>query len=226
MPTVTAEQLAALQSLAAYPPDELTVLLTVAKSREVAAKEDLCREGDPGRSCFLVVSGALDITKMGSPAVLATLGAGTFVGQMALVDHAPRSATVTAREPTVVLEFAREPFERLLAARSPLALRFQEQIAIAGIRQLRQATARLVDALGQERARESTHLRGTDPSSRTGAPSSRGSASGGGADRDDVLRYIQAAASEWDLDLETIEVVRAEGEVSAAEAAARRRARG
>jgi CRP/FNR family cyclic AMP-dependent transcriptional regulator len=220
MPSVTAEQLSALPSLAAYPPDELAVLLTVAKAREVAAREDLCREGDPGRSCFLVVAGALDITKMGSTAVLATLGAGTFVGQMALVDHAPRSATVTAREPTVVLEFAREPFERLLAARSPLALRFQEQIAIAGIRQLRQATARLVDALGQERARESTHLGASAPSSRGG------SASGGGADRDDVLRYIQAAANEWDLDLEKIEVVRAEGEVTAAEAAARRRARG
>jgi CRP/FNR family cyclic AMP-dependent transcriptional regulator len=217
MPTVTAEQLASLQSLAAYPPDELTVLLTVAKAREVAAKEDLCREGDPGRSCFLVVSGALDITKLGAPSVLATLGAGTFVGQMALVDHAPRSATVTARVPTVVLEFAREPFERLLAARSPLALRFQEQIAIAGIRQLRQATTRLVEAMGQERARESAVSRTSAPSSRGGAP---------GADRDDVLRYIQAAASEWDLDLESIEVVRAEGEVSAAEAAARRRARG
>jgi CRP-like cAMP-binding protein len=216
MPSVTAEELASLQSLASYPPDELTVLLTVAKARDVAAKEDLCREGDPGRSCFLVVSGALDITKLGSPAVLATLGPGTFVGQMALVDHAPRSATVTARVPSVVLEFAREPFERLLAARSPLALRFQEQIAIAGIRQLRQATTRLVEAMGQERARESVEVR-------TSAPSSRGGAS---ADRDDVLRYIQAAANEWDLDLEKIEVVRAEGEVSAAEAAARRRARG
>jgi len=150
--------------------------------------------------------------------VLATLGAGTFVGQMALVDHAPRSATVTAREPTVVLEFAREPFERLLAARSPLALRFQEQIAIAGIRQLRQATARLVDALDQERARDSTQLGAS-------TPSSRGGAGGSGADRDEVLRYIQAAANEWELDLEKIEVVRAEGEVSAAEAAARRRAR-
>lgn len=150
MALVTAATLAALPSLAAYPPDELEVLLTVAKAREVATGEDLCREGDPGRSCFLVVAGALRITKLGTEGILATLGPGTFVGQMALVDHAPRSATVTAREPTMVLEFAREPFERMLAARSPLALRFQEQIAIAGIRQLRQATTRLVEALGKE----------------------------------------------------------------------------
>jgi CRP/FNR family cyclic AMP-dependent transcriptional regulator len=212
MALVTAATLAALPSLAAYPPDELEVLLTVAKAREVATGEDLCREGDPGRSCFLVVAGALRITKLGTEGILATLGPGTFVGQMALVDHAPRSATVTAREPTMVLEFAREPFERMLAARSPLALRFQEQIAIAGIRQLRQATTRLVEALGKERA-----------SVRVNVQSARDTE---GAGRDDVLRYIQAAANEWDLDLERIEVVRAEGEVSAAEAAARRRARG
>ncbi len=212
MALVTTEILAALPSLASYPPDELEVLLTVAKAREVAAEEDLCREGDPGRSCFLVVAGALRITKFGTEGILATLGAGTFVGQMALVDHAPRSATVTAREATIVLEFAREPFERMLAARSPLALRFQEQIAIAGIRQLRQATQRLVESLGRERP--------TVHESVQAAPIEAG------AGRDDVLRYIQAAANEWDLDLERIEVVRGAGEVSAAEAAARRRARG
>jgi CRP-like cAMP-binding protein len=212
MARVATETLAALPALAAYPPDELDVLLTVAKDREVSVGEELCREGDPGRSCFLVVSGALRITKLGAEGVLATLGPGTFVGQMALVDHAPRSATVTAGEPTLVLEFAREPFERMLAARSPLALRFQEQIAIAGIRQLRQATTRLVEALGGERA-------GVRVNTRSGPREP-------GAGRDDVLRYIQAAANEWDLDLERIEFVRPEGEVSAAEAAARRRARG
>ena len=213
MARITSDNLATLPSLVGYPPDELEVLLTVAKARDVEAREILCQEGDAGRSCFLVVVGSLDITKTGTSGTLATLGAGTFVGQMALVDHAPRSATVTAREPSVVLEFGREPFERLLAARSPLALRFQEQIAIAGIRQLRQATARLVDALEQEQAE--LDRQGDGPESDQVVSS-----------RDDMLRYIQAAATEWDMDLGKIEVVRAEGEMTAAEAAARRRARG
>jgi len=213
MALVTSENLAALPSLAAYPPEELDVLLTVARARDVAAQEVLCKEGEAGRSCFLVVSGAFDITKLGTEGALATLGAGTFVGQMALVDRSPRSATVTARGASCVLEFGREPFERLLAARSPLALRFQEQIAIAGIRQLRQATVRLVEALGKEQETLGSFSQ---------KPSSREPGSG----RDEMLRYIQAASSEWDMDLASIEVVRTEGDISPAEAAARRRARG
>ena len=209
MNALSTADLSALPALAGYPPDELDVLLTVAKAREIPAGEALCSAGDAGRSCFLVVSGAVEITKPGATGVLAVLGPGTFVGQMALVDHAPRSATVTASEPSRILEFAREPFERLLAARSPLALRFQEQIAIAGIRQLRQATERLGEAIGRGRANQAS------------VESSRAP----GASNDDMLRYIQAATAEWDLDLQKIEFVHAEGEIPTTEAAARRRLR-
>lgn len=210
---ITPEAVAGLPSLAAYAMSDLKILLSASRGRELPSGEVLCREGDPGRSCFLLVSGALDVTKHGVAKVLATLREGTFVGQMALVDHAPRSATVTASGPTatIVLEFERDTFERLLATRSPLALQFQEQIAVAGIRQLRQATARLVD------------ISGGDSASSTKAPAIGTPASQG---RDDVLRYIQAAANEWDIDLDTIQFVHGEGEVSAAEAAARRRATG
>ena len=213
---ITPEAVAGLPSLAAYAMSDLKILLSASRGRELPSGEVLCREGDPGRSCVLVVSGALDVTKHGVAEVLATLREGTFVGQMALVDHAPRSATVTASWPTattVLLEFDRDTFERLLSARSPLALQFQAQIAVAGIRQLRQATARLVDVAGGDSVKTSS----------TKAPASRTPASHG---RDDVLRYIQAAANEWDLDLNAIHFVHGEGEVSAAEAAARRRATG
>jgi CRP-like cAMP-binding protein len=68
---------------------------------------------------------------------------------MALVDKTPRSASVVAAEPTVALELTRDVFEGLLHARNPLAVRFQEQIAIAGIRQLRMATERLREAISR-----------------------------------------------------------------------------
>src|SRR5207249_3773919 len=111
----------------------------------------LCREGSAGQSCFLVVVGEVEVVKRidESDRVLATLGVGSLVGQMALVDRSPRSASVRAGAETIALEVTRDVFERLLGACSPLAVRFQEHIAIAGIRQLRYAIDRLTLALGR-----------------------------------------------------------------------------
>lgn len=83
----------------------------------------------------------------GSDRILAVLETGALVGQMALIDRAPRSATVRTRGDSVVLELKRKAFEQLLAARSPVAIRFQEQIAVAGIKQLRLANQRLTSLL-------------------------------------------------------------------------------
>ena len=186
--------LRALPSLREYANSELKMLASVAPAREYAPGLPLCREGAAGASCFLLAVGSVRIDKQLPDGVktLATLRTGAIVGQMALVDRSPRSATVVAAEPTVALELTRDVFENLLRASSQLALRFQEQIAIAGIRQLRQATQRLVDALGQEqKAAESVR-----------------SMSNGPSERDDMLRYIQAAANEWNVPV---------GELTAAE---------
>jgi CRP-like cAMP-binding protein len=68
---------------------------------------------------------------------------------MALVDSSPRAASVRAQTRVVVLELGRDVFERLVRSANPFALRFQRQIALAGIRQLRLANARLAGLLGR-----------------------------------------------------------------------------
>jgi CRP-like cAMP-binding protein len=68
---------------------------------------------------------------------------------MALVDSSPRSASVRAQTRVVALELGRDVFERLVKSANPFALRFQRQIALAGIRQLRLANARLTGLLGR-----------------------------------------------------------------------------
>ena len=125
--------------------EQLKAFLSVAPPRTFAGGTTLCREGDPGCSCFIVAQGAVDVVRQmaGRERILAVLDTGSMVGQMALVDKAPRSATVRTRGTCVVLELERRAFEKLLAARSQVAIRFQEQIAIAGIRQLRMANQRL-----------------------------------------------------------------------------------
>ncbi|MCS6915951.1 MAG: cyclic nucleotide-binding domain-containing protein [Myxococcales bacterium] len=124
---------------------DLEILVSVAPPMLYPDGALLCVEGRPASSCFLLVRGAVEVLKNmgGIHRVLATLSPGAFVGQMALVDHTPRSASVRAVGEAVVLTLERADFDKLLQARSPLALRFQQEIAIAGVRQLRLATARL-----------------------------------------------------------------------------------
>jgi CRP-like cAMP-binding protein len=111
----------------------------------------LCAEGRPGASCFVVLEGHVEVIKAsaGGGRHLASLGPGSLLGQMALVDSSPRSASVRAQTRVVVLELGRDVFERLVRSANPFALRFQRQIALAGIRQLRLANARLAGLLGR-----------------------------------------------------------------------------
>ena len=147
--------LRALPALADYPSDELKLLASAAPARAFSRDTVICREGTVGQSCFLLATGSVNVTKVteDGPKILATLRAGQIVGQMALVDRSPRSASVVAAEDVVALELTRDVFQNLLRASSPVALRFQEQIAIAGIRQLRMANQRLATILSGHRGR-------------------------------------------------------------------------
>lgn len=188
--------LRALQSLREYSNAELKLLGSVAPAREYEKGDVLCREGAPGQSCFVLATGAVDVIRVlddEQEKVLATLRAGSIVGQMALVDRSPRSATVRAQTYTIALELTREVFERLLLANSHLALRFQFQIAVAGIRQLRMATRRLATALSESARREPKRV-GLDGQVRE--------------EKRDELLTVQAALSEWDMSLEDLDAVR------------------
>ncbi|HEY6909515.1 MAG TPA: cyclic nucleotide-binding domain-containing protein [Myxococcales bacterium] len=71
------------------------------------AGERIIRDGDPGRSFFVIVEGKVRVskrTKDGNELTLAHLGEGAFFGEMALLSGAPRTANVVAEEDTELLE--------------------------------------------------------------------------------------------------------------------------
>ncbi|MBN1959651.1 MAG: cyclic nucleotide-binding domain-containing protein, partial [Deltaproteobacteria bacterium] len=72
----------------------------------VPAGADLLKEGDMGDSLLILASGMASVSKNG--AVLAKLGPGSVVGEMALITRAPRSATVTADEFCEYFELSRQ----------------------------------------------------------------------------------------------------------------------
>jgi CRP-like cAMP-binding protein len=68
----------------------------------------LMREGDIGQQAFVIVHGAVEVSLRGR--TLANLGPGEVVGEMALMDGEPRSATVVALEDTKTLVASRLDF--------------------------------------------------------------------------------------------------------------------
>ena len=141
--------LKSLRTFRDYANEELRTLVKAAPTRAYRKGNLLCHEGAPGDSCFILACGTASVYKVvgGRQRFLAHLPTGAMVGQMALVDRAPRSASVKAEDDVVALELSRDAFDKLLAEHSPVALRLQQQIAVAGIRQLRMATGRLSELL-------------------------------------------------------------------------------
>jgi CRP-like cAMP-binding protein len=168
--------------LPGYSIADIDRLLAATRTRRFPAGAWLCREGEPASSCFLIATGAVEVVRYldGEEHVLATLPPGALLGQTALFDSALRSASVRAKSDTTALEIRRKTFQRLVQQGSPLALRFQERIAVAGIRQLRAASDRLALVLAHS----------IRPSGKRATPVDRL-----------ALVFIQAGTGEWDMPL-------------------------
>ncbi len=72
----------------------------------------LVREGDPGDSFIILVSGRAVVDQGGQR--IREMGAGEFLGEISLIDHGPRTATVTALEPIEALAVGADDFGRLM----------------------------------------------------------------------------------------------------------------
>jgi CRP-like cAMP-binding protein len=136
--------------LATYTAEDLELLAYIATFKSYPAGEVLMQEGAAGDACWLLVRGSVAITRASQSTPLATLGPGALVGQLALLDRAPRNATVTATIETAALEVRADAFTNLVRASSPVALRFQLQVALAGVRQLRAATKKYAEASARD----------------------------------------------------------------------------
>ena len=91
-------------------------LQLVASSNAVITEGDVIKEGDAGDAIYLIVRGTARVSRGESH--LAYLRSGAFFGEMALLTRSPRSASVHAVEPLIILELGRRSLEEL-AARKP-----------------------------------------------------------------------------------------------------------
>jgi len=91
---------------------ELSALARVSEDLEVPAGTVLCREGEVGQEFFVIVEGDTEITKRGKP--VANRVGGDFIGEIALLEKIPRTATVTATTPLRLFVLTGPDFRRLV----------------------------------------------------------------------------------------------------------------
>ena len=104
--------------------EEMERLANAAKLQLYAAGENLCRQGEPGDSFYVIREGRVAVLMNGADGQTVTaahLANGAFFGEMSLLTGEPRSGTVTAETDVEVLRVSKQDFAGLLQTDANLA---------------------------------------------------------------------------------------------------------
>jgi len=107
-------------------------------------------EATPGSWMALVVSGEVEIRKLDAgrrDRILATIGPGHLLGEMAFLDGQTRSATAIAAKDTSMLVVTRHAFENLVHAHPTLIAKLLPGLIRLLILRLRRTNVKLVDRM-------------------------------------------------------------------------------
>lgn len=118
-------------------PAEISDVAAVAQEHSYAPGQIIVTQGTPGQAFYLILSGRVGIERDGS--VLGAFGPGDFFGEMALLDSAPRSATIRAIDETHCLMLSSWDFKGLIERSPSIAIKLLEVLS----RRLRVADERL-----------------------------------------------------------------------------------
>ena len=122
----------------------LDAVSNAAIEQHYAPGQEIVRQGDTGVGAFIVRTGKVEIVQEhgGRETRIATLGPGDVLGEMALLDEFPRSATARALEPTTCLGIQRWHFRGILESHPQIALALLPILS----RRIRAAEGRLPEA--------------------------------------------------------------------------------
>jgi len=125
------EKLHALSLFVNLLPAELAIVDDMLHERHYLKDEVIFDEGEEGKALYIVLDGEVLVCRQGEPESgrIATLGAGTFFGELALLDDMPRSAQVRAATDCDLIVFFRDDFVSLLDTHSRIASKLARQLA-------------------------------------------------------------------------------------------------
>jgi Fe-S-cluster-containing hydrogenase component 2/CRP-like cAMP-binding protein/thioredoxin reductase len=122
--------------------DDVREVVDTAKIMAVRAGEVIITEGAEDKDIFVIRVGSMIVEKQvgGKPVFLSYLPAGSYVGEMALIDGGQRTATVRAAIKSEVIRIDGDAFSRVLAARPALLERARKDM------ELRRQTNALIES--------------------------------------------------------------------------------
>ncbi len=122
-----ADRLGAIDLFSGFDEVERARLAERCNEHLFGADERIVRQGEEGRSMFVVLSGRVRVTIDPSGQEVAIISNGGFFGEMSMLTGDPRTATVTAIDDAVLLEITADRFRELAIRRGDLV----EQVSAA-----------------------------------------------------------------------------------------------
>ena len=120
----TVEKILFLKSINLFeklPGAELAHVSHISEEVSFRKGELLMQEGEMGDALYLIVDGEVEIILKKNNKVLARLGKGEPIGEMGILDSAPRSASVIALTDVETLKIEQEAFDELMTDRLEIA---------------------------------------------------------------------------------------------------------
>ncbi|MBI3965211.1 MAG: ATP-binding cassette domain-containing protein [Chloroflexi bacterium] len=129
---VAASRLRAVPLFASVSEGHLEAVADRFVTERFAEGATIATEGDEGDKFYIIVRGSVAVTKAsptGEQRQLAVLQPGDFFGEIALVEDVPRTATIRARTPCILLALARDQFLNLMRSEPELRAAIAQIVA-------------------------------------------------------------------------------------------------
>lgn len=130
---------------------ELIKIANMMQKVQFNAGNVIFKRGDSGDALYLIREGQVEVLapspeEDAAEDVVAVLGPGDLFGEMAMVEHEPRSATVRSRTELKMLRLQKDYFENLMKQDHEIAFKIYRRLTIILSQRLRQTTERLAIA--------------------------------------------------------------------------------
>lgn len=111
---------------------ELDLILSSSRRKRYPKGSIVFHEGDPGDALLVIFSGKVKVVLLGEGGqeiILSILGPGSFFGEMAILEAAPRSATVLTLENSEFLSIEQKSFMELLQRHPAIPLKILKHLS-------------------------------------------------------------------------------------------------